>query len=434
MPSESVYNIGDPGLRPKVIVQTNGSVLFQLGNGSCLFDLTGMSSGRTVTFPDTDLDLSSIATSGDISAALAAFTGSAAITALGTIASGTVPVARVSGLGTLATQNGTFSGTSSGTNTGDQTTVSGNAGSATILQNARNINGVSFNGSANITITCDAGTLTGTTLNATVVTSSLTAVGTIATGVWNATAIADGKIASALTGKTYNGLTLTTTTGTFTLTNGKTLSVSNTMTLTATDGSTVACGAGGTVSYIGATETISGAKTFSGGATVQTTLWKFKTNMFTLENPAATFSALIQAGAQTANRTFTFPVVNGAKTIAMINFDQTFTGTQTFSNVVVSGSLSLSNSAAFPGLDLTPVAGNIGLNVTAAVGTTTDIVNFCDSSTVPRSGVTKNGEIWVTIDSGAPSTTPLDGCIHVDTTNHRIYFRSGGAWKYAQGI
>lgn len=111
------------------------------------------------------------------------------------------------GLGTLATQSGTFSGTSSGTNTGDQTnisgnaatvttnanltgpvtsvgnataiangaisnamlangavanlsgtntgdqtTVSGNAGTATALQTARNINGVAFDGTANITI------------------------------------------------------------------------------------------------------------------------------------------------------------------------------------------------------------------------------------------------------------------------------------------
>ena len=39
-----------------------------------------------------------------------------------------------------------------GTNTGDQTTVSGNAGSATVLQTARLINGVSFNGSSDITI------------------------------------------------------------------------------------------------------------------------------------------------------------------------------------------------------------------------------------------------------------------------------------------
>lgn len=55
-------------------------------------------------------------------------------------------------LGTLATQSGTFSGTSSGTNTGDQTTVSGNAGTATALQTARTINGVSFDGTANISI------------------------------------------------------------------------------------------------------------------------------------------------------------------------------------------------------------------------------------------------------------------------------------------
>lgn len=43
------------------------------------------------------------------------------------------------GLGTLATQNGTFSGTSSGTNTGDQTNITGNA--ATVTTNA-NLTGI----------------------------------------------------------------------------------------------------------------------------------------------------------------------------------------------------------------------------------------------------------------------------------------------------
>lgn len=64
------------------------------------------------------------------------------------------------GLGTLATQNGTFSGTSSGTNTGDQTTVSGSSGSctgnaatATALTTPRSIGGVNFDGSAAITPT-----------------------------------------------------------------------------------------------------------------------------------------------------------------------------------------------------------------------------------------------------------------------------------------
>lgn len=56
------------------------------------------------------------------------------------------------GLGTLATQSGTFSGTSSGTNTGDQTSVSGNAGTATTLATSRNIDGQAFNGSADVTV------------------------------------------------------------------------------------------------------------------------------------------------------------------------------------------------------------------------------------------------------------------------------------------
>lgn len=50
----------------------------------------------------------------------------------------------------------TGGGTATGTNTGDQTTVTGNAGSATVLQTARNIDGVSFNGSADITVIAPA--------------------------------------------------------------------------------------------------------------------------------------------------------------------------------------------------------------------------------------------------------------------------------------
>ncbi len=60
--------------------------------------------------------------------------------------------------------------------------VTGNAGSATVLATARNINGVSFNGSADITVTAAASTLTGTTLSSGVVTSSLTTVGALASG------------------------------------------------------------------------------------------------------------------------------------------------------------------------------------------------------------------------------------------------------------
>lgn len=64
--------------------------------------------------------------------------------------------------------------------------ITGNAATATKLQTARLINGVSFDGTADITVTAAAGTLTGTTLNSTVVTSSLTTVGTVSTGTWSA--------------------------------------------------------------------------------------------------------------------------------------------------------------------------------------------------------------------------------------------------------
>lgn len=68
-------------------------------------------------------------------------------------------------------------GTHSGTNTGDQTSVTGNAGTATALQTARNINGVAFDGTANITVTAAAGTLSGSTLASGVTASSLTSFG-----------------------------------------------------------------------------------------------------------------------------------------------------------------------------------------------------------------------------------------------------------------
>lgn len=75
---------------------------------------------------------------------------------------------------------GTVTGSNlSGTNTGDQTSVTGNSGTATALQTSRNINGVPFDGTANITVPAAAGTLTGTTLATGVVTSSLTSVGTL---------------------------------------------------------------------------------------------------------------------------------------------------------------------------------------------------------------------------------------------------------------
>ncbi len=58
--------------------------------------------------------------------------------------------------------------------------LTGNASTATALQTARAINGVSFDGTAAITVTAAAGTLSGATLASGVTASSLTSVGTLA--------------------------------------------------------------------------------------------------------------------------------------------------------------------------------------------------------------------------------------------------------------
>jgi hypothetical protein len=110
---------------------------------------------------------------------------------------GTTLAATLSGLGALTLVSTVTASNLSGTNTGDQTAISGNAGTATALQTARLINGVSFNGTADITISAAAAAsaLTGTTLAANVVASSLTSVGTLTSGTWNASII----------GPTYGG-------------------------------------------------------------------------------------------------------------------------------------------------------------------------------------------------------------------------------------
>ena len=73
------------------------------------------------------------------------------------ISGASTPTLAVTGTVTIS---GTHSGNSSGTNTGDQTTITGNAGTATALQTARTIGGVLFDGTANITVSTATGGFT----------------------------------------------------------------------------------------------------------------------------------------------------------------------------------------------------------------------------------------------------------------------------------
>jgi hypothetical protein len=102
-----------------------------------------------------------------------------------------------------------------GTNTGDQTSVSGNAGTATKLATARNINGVAFDGSGDINISAAvaAEQLTGTTLKSTVTGSSLTSVGTL-TNLTVTNPIAGSITGNAATATTATSATTATTAST----------------------------------------------------------------------------------------------------------------------------------------------------------------------------------------------------------------------------
>lgn len=141
----------------------------------------------------------SVAASAITGTTLAANVVTSSLTAVGTIATGvwqgtaiadtylaTISTGgKVANSATTATSANTASAIvardSSGNFTAGTITaaLTGNASTATTLQTARTINGVSFNGSANITVAAAAGTLTGATLPAGVTASSLTSVGTL---------------------------------------------------------------------------------------------------------------------------------------------------------------------------------------------------------------------------------------------------------------
>jgi hypothetical protein len=97
---------------------------------------------------------------------------------IGDATSLTISGSDLSVAGTMTATNFIGAGTSL-TGTASSLSIGGTAATATALQNARTINGVSFDGTANITVPAAAGTLTGATLASGVTASSLTSVGTL---------------------------------------------------------------------------------------------------------------------------------------------------------------------------------------------------------------------------------------------------------------
>ena len=147
--------------------------------------------------------------------------------------------------------------------------------------------------------------------------SSITTLGTIATGVWQGTAVANGYIASSLSGKTYEGMTITTSSGVFTLANSKTLTVSNTLTLTGTDTASIAFGSGGTVAYTSSKLSAFAATTSSELAGVISDETGTGALMFAT-SPAITTGVGVGGAATTGNSAKFYGTVSGSVTLSAL--------------------------------------------------------------------------------------------------------------------
>lgn len=142
--------------------------------------------------------------------------------------------------------------------------------------------------------------------------------------------IADGRIATALTGKTYNGVTLTApaTGATITITNLKTFAVQNTLTLAGTDSTTMTFPAtSATIARTDAAQTFTGSQTVRAAATQDSVIIAGRAGGTTSLGVTITPTTL------TANRTATFPDVTGnvaviAGTLAVAS-GKTFTASNT---------------------------------------------------------------------------------------------------------
>ena len=185
------FNAGNVTLTHSAGVLTlggSGAATLALGTNSItMTGSLGATGARLTAGFFTDLTVTN-AIAGSVTGNAATVTGATFTTAL-TVNGGTLTLtANVANSSVLTIGAGAVS--VSGTNTGDQTSVSGNAGTATALQNARTIGGVSFNGTADITVATATGgfTVSGGALaigaNNLTMTGSLAATGARVTKGW----------------------------------------------------------------------------------------------------------------------------------------------------------------------------------------------------------------------------------------------------------
>lgn len=358
----------------------------------------------------------------------------------------------------VVTANG-FAGTVATATTTPAITISTTA--TGILQgNGTAISAATTTGSGNVVlatsptlVTPTLGVATATSINKLTITAPVTG---------STLTIADGKTLTA-----NNSLTLAGT-------DGKTLTLSNNLTFTGTDGSSVAFGTGGTVLYtgstvpltVGSTTIASGANTkvlfdnsgvlgeytISGSGNVAMTTSPafttptlgvatattingntFTTGSYTLTGTAAKTlnftNTLTLSG--TDSTTITFPTTSA--TIARTDAAQTFMGTQTFSQTILTANAiaASGNAATVPVTSGRNIVTNnsaatltITMTTTSAVNMQTCIVQILDASAVAQS-IT-----WVNTENSAISApTTSNGSTTLPLTVGFIYNSATSKWR-----
>jgi hypothetical protein len=263
-------------------------------------------------------------------------------------------------------------------------------------------------------------------------------VANLSGGVILSGTVADARIASALTGKTYNGLTLTAGTAGFTVAGGttsKTLNVINSLTLSGTDGSTLNIGSGGTLGT-GAYATIADyAPLVSPSFTTPTLGVASATsiNKVAITAPAtsatltlANGSTLATAGAfsttltATATTTLTLPTTGTLATLAgsealtnkTINglTVTSSTGTLTVAN---SKTATVNNTITFAGTDSTTMT----FPSTSSTVTTTAQPGTLTGTLTLRVGTASVGTAPLYLQSGTNLTAAAAGAVEFDGTS-----------------
>lgn len=289
----------------------------------------------------------------------------------------------VANTGVTALTAFTGSGTSSGTNTGDQTTISGNAATATALQTARSIYGNNFDGTAALAQII-ASTFGGTGNGFTKFSGPATAEKTFTLPNASATILTDNAAVTVAQGGTGRA----TGTTAYGLIAAGTTATAAQQTLSA--GATTDILVGGGASALPAWTTATGS-----GAPVRATSPALVTPALGVATATSINGNFFTTGSSTytgtAAQTYTFPTTTAI--IARTDAANTFTGTQTFSNainyggvllsaaVTGTGNMVLSASPTFSGTPIMGTALTVSNGFTIGAGSSREPLSVTGSGT-----------------------------------------------------